>query len=462
MLTKEVLQSIISSGEGHTSEFKVNLPANLKGVAEEVCAFANASGGVVLIGVDDKNKILGVTIDNSKRSSLQNILGEISPKLQYEFYFVDVDGKNIGVIDVPSGTNKPYVLSGSIYLRQGANSQKLTSAEEIRSFYQQSDKIYFDEAPCTEADIEKDIPVSHIDDFKGRANLNPAIPELQVLQNLKLITRDGYLKNGAALFLAEAPERFFEKAVIRCVQFDGTDKRYISDDKMMTGTLLQQYFKSMDWLKSKLNVRYDIEGAGSGPRIELWEIPETVFKEAIINSLAHRDYYDKGGRTTIELFDDRVEIANPGGLVTAIPRSEFGKRSLARNPLIFGLFEKIRMVEHIGSGITRMRDLMLDEGLTPPEFSMDGMFTVTLRRPFDFDIWVDLWANHLSEKRIVIIKAMHLNPAIRKSELAKHTGLSATAVDNNIDALKEAGLVEREGTKGGNWILHYIKPKVGE
>jgi ATP-dependent DNA helicase RecG len=462
MLTKDEIKEIVLSGEGHTLEFKVSLPANLKGVAEEVCAFSNASGGYVLVGVNDKNAITGVTIDNAKRSSLQNILGEISPKLHYEFYIVDVDGKSVAVIDVPSGSNKPYVLSGSIYLRQGPNSQKLTSAEEIRSFYQQSDRIYFDEAPCTEADIQKDIPAAHVDDFKGRANLNPAIPEIQVFQNLKLITPDGYLKNGAALFFAAEPERFFEKAVMRCVQFDGTDKRYISDDKMMTGTLLQQYLKSMDWLKGKLNIRYDIEGAGSGPRIELWEIPETVFKEAIINSLAHRDYYDKGGRITIELFDDRVEIANPGGLVSAIPRSEFGKRSLARNPLIFGLFEKIRMVEHIGSGITRMRDLMHDEGLTPPEFSMDGMFTVTLRRPFDFDKWVDMWVNHLSEKRIAIIKAMHQNPAIRKSALEKLIGLSATAVDNNIDALKDAGLVEREGTKGGNWILHYIKPKVGE
>jgi ATP-dependent DNA helicase RecG len=145
----------------------------------------------------------------------------------------------------------------------------------------------------------------------------------------------------------------------------------------------------------------------------------------------------------IELFDDRIEIANPGGLLTAIPRSEFGKRSLARNPLFFGLFEKIRMVEHIGSGITRMRDLTHDEGLIPPEFSMDGIFTITLRRLFDFDIWGDMWENHLSEKRIAFIKSMHLNPAIRKSVLEKHTGLSATAVDNNIDALKDAGLVER-------------------
>lgn len=462
MLSESDIKYIVNSGEGYNAEFKVSLPTNLKAVTEEVCAFANAAGGVVLLGVDDKNIIKGVTIDNSKRSALQNSLGEISPKLHCQFYMVTVEGKEVWVIDVPSGSSKPYVLSGAMYVRQGSNSQKLTTAEEMRDFFQQASKIYFDEAPCIEADIQKDIPSSHIDDFKLRANLNFAIPEMQVLQNLKLITSDGYLKNGATLFFASDPQSFFEKAVIRCVQFNGIDKRYIIDDKTMTGTLLQQYFKSMDWLRGKLNVRYDIEGAGAGPRIELWEIPETVFKEAIINSLAHRDYYDNGGRITIELFDDRVEIANPGGLVSAIPRSEFGKRSLTRNPLIFGLFEKIRMVEHIGSGIARMRDLMHDDGLTPPEFSMDGMFTVTLRRPFDFDKWVDKWVNHLSGKRITILKAMHQNPAIKKSELVKVTGLSPTAVDNNIDALKDIGLVEREGTKGGNWVLHYIVPKVGE
>lgn len=84
----------------------------------------------------------------------------------------------------------------------------------------------------------------------------------------------------------------------------------------------------MELLKGKLNVRYDIEGAGSQPRKEIWEIPETVFKEAIMNALAHRDYYEKGARITIELFADRIEISNPGGLVSGIPKNEFGKRSL--------------------------------------------------------------------------------------------------------------------------------------
>lgn len=458
MLDSINLLSIVNSGEGYNAEFKVNIPSNLKSITEEVCAFANASGGVVLIGVDDKNTIKGVTLDNSKRSALQNSLGEISPPLQCEFYMVEVEGKSVAVIEVPSGLNKPYVLSGAIYIRQGPNSQKLTTVEEMRSFFQQTNRIYFDESPCMDVDAVTDLDLENIELFRTSSRLNNSISNQQVFQNLKLFTKEGYLKNGAVLFFAKEPERFFEKAVVRCVAFNGIDKRYIVDDKIMTGALYQQFLKSMFWLRSKLNVRYEIESEGAKPRRELWEIPETVFKEAIINSLAHRDYYDKGGRITVELFDDRVEISNPGGLVSAISRNEFGKRSLSRNPLVFGLFERMRMVEQIGSGINRMIDLMKLERLTPPEFSTDGMFTVRLRRPFDFEKWVNQWVNQLSEKQLLIIENIHRNNEIKKSELQGITGFSATALDNNIEILKNEGFLEREGTKGGYWILHYIFP----
>lgn len=347
-------------------------------------------------------------------------------------------------------------------MRQGPNSQKLTTVEEMRNFFQQAEKIYFDEASCKEIDITKDIPKENIDTFRFEAGLVNKTSDEQVFSNLKLISNDGYLKNGAVLFFAKEPERFFEKAVIRCVAFDGLDKRYIIDDKIMGGTLFQQYHQSMLWLKSKLNVRYDIESEGGKARKELWEIPETVFKEAIINSLAHRDYYDKGGRITIELFNDRVEITNPGGLVSSITKNEFGKKSSSRNPLIFGLFERMRLVEQIGSGISRMRDLMEEEGLTPPEFNTDGMFTVIFRRPFDFEMWVNKWVNNLSEKQIVILTAIHNNNKIKKATLQQLVDFSATALDNTIDNLKKEGVLEREGTKGGVWIIHYINPKVGE
>ena len=459
MLNENNIKSLIASGEGYNVEFKVSIPSKIKDVTEEICAFANAAGGTLLLGVDDNNIVQGVVFNNAKRSALQNSINEISPALHCEIYTVTVDSKDVVVIEVPSGENKPYVLSGAIYVRQGPNSQKLTTVEEMRDFFQQADKIYFDEAPCKAIDINQDIPDGNINQFRELVGLGTTVSNDQVFNNLKLITKEGFLKNGAALFFAENPEQFFEKAVIRCIAFGGVDKRFIEDDKVMTGSLYNQYLQAMSWLKKKLNVRYDIEGAGSKPRKEIWEIPETVFKEAIINALAHRDYYDKGARITIEVFNDRVEISNPGGLISGIPKNEFGKRSLSRNPLIFGLFERIRMVEQVGSGIGRMRDLMIEADLTEPEFNTEGMFTVTVRRPFDFNKWVDKWVDNLTNNRVNIIKAIHENSKVSKRELEDKVGLSATAIDNNLDALKDLGLIERVGSaKGGHWQINYILP----
>ena len=161
----------------------------------------------------------------------------------------------------------------------------------------------------------------------------------------------------------------------------------------------------------------------------------------------------------MEVFNDRIEISNPGGLVSGIPKNEFGKRSLSRNPLIFGLFERIRMVEQVGSGISRMRDLMLENNLTPPEFNTEGIFTVTFRRPFDFNKWVDKWVDNLTDNRVNIIKAIHKNNKVSKRELEEIVGISATAIDNNLDSLKDLGLIERVGSaKGGHWKINYILP----
>lgn len=329
----------------------MSVPSKVKELSEEVCAFANAAGGVLLIGVDDSNNLKGVNIDNAKRSAIQNSISDITPALHCTLTMVEVDGKQIGVIEVPSGVNKPYVLSGAIYVRIGPNSQKLTTAEQMRDFFQQSGKIYFDEGACNEFIAATDVDAGLLKRFKASAHITESTPDAQIFKNLRLLTEDDKFKNGAALFFGKEPEAIFEKAVVRCVAFKGLDKRYIIDDKLFGGSLYTQYTKAIQWLKEKMNVRYDIEGQGSGPRKEIWEIPETVFKEAIINSLSHRDYYDKGAVIMIEIFDDRVEISNPGGLVSAINRADFGKRSLSRNPLIFGLFARMQLVEQVGSGI---------------------------------------------------------------------------------------------------------------
>lgn len=225
---------------------------------------------------------------------------------------------------------------------------------------------------------------------------------------------------------------------------------------------MQQYHQAMQWIKGKIDVRYEIEG--SGPRKEIWEIPEVVFKETIINCLAHRDYYDKGGRTAVEVFEDRIEITNPGGLVSAIQPSDFGFKSHSRNPLIFGLFERVDMVEQVGSGISRIRESISAVGLPEPVFKIAGLFTVLLKRQSKSSErsskeWPKIKetikekANFkVNKSQWEIIKMMTENPQITIYEMSENIGISTRAVEKNIEWLKAENLLIRIGSDtSGFW-----------
>ena len=158
--------------------------------------------------MDDFNIIQGVTIDNARRSAIQNSIREISPALNCSLEVVTVDGKEVGVLEVESGPNKPYVLSGAIFVRIGSNTQKLTTAEEMRDFFQQADRIYFDEMACNGFNAETDIDENNLNEFRSEADISSSISNVQLLQNLKLFTSDGKFKSGAALFFGKNPEAY--------------------------------------------------------------------------------------------------------------------------------------------------------------------------------------------------------------------------------------------------------------
>lgn len=451
-LTPEDIQSLIQSGEGYNAEFKVRVPGKLKELSEEICAFANAAGGILLIGVSDDNVVHGAEINNQKKSAIQNSLNEINPHIPTTLYSVAVQGKTVWVIEVNSGPQKPYVLSGAIYVRQGANTQKLTTVEEMRDFFQQSDRIYFDEAPCADFELATAIDQDWFEEFRALSSLSKTVSEEQIIHNLKLVLPDGNMKNGGALFFGTAPEQFIETAVIRCIAFEGVNKTQIVDDKTFGGPLMKQYKQAMHWLKGKLNVRYEIEGGG--PRKEIWEVPETALKETIINALSHRDYYDKGAKITVEFFKDRIEVSNPGGLTSAISLADFGTKSHSRNPLIFGLFVRIRMVEQVGSGIGRIKDQLKAAELPAPQFKTDGLFTVIMQRPTKHSGKI-LENDSTRDSREEIIKLIKEKPSITREELAEFIGITVKGVDYHIGKLQKEGVLKREGSrKTGTWVLN--------
>lgn len=449
MLNAEEIKKLIKAGEGYNVDFKRKVPSKVRELSEEVCGFANSSGGFVLIGVNDDNQIVGAEINNSKRSAIQDSIGEISPKPLYELYAVDVDGKTVWVIEVPSSKNKPHFVAGATYIREGATCQKLTAVEEIRALFQQTNKVYFDAMPVPKINLYDELDATNFNEFKMESGISNAIGDEQILENLQIYDEDGFVKRGGVLFFAKEPERHFFQAVIRCVLFKGNEKIYILDDKTFGGPLPQQYKKAMEWLKGKLQVAYDIKG--EGPRNEIWEVPLSVFKEAIINALSHRDYYEQGATITIEMFDDRIEISNPGELLPSVAQN-FGHKSISRNPLIFGLFNRMHFVEHIGSGIPRMIKDMTDAHLPEPKFDTNGLFTVTFRRPIKQpQEQVMLSLSDVQKKIIALIKE---DSRLTMDEIGSKIGIGRTKTYQNIKVLREKGLLNRKGRKSdGEWVI---------
>ena len=455
MITAEEIKSLAISGEGYNVDFNVRVPSKIREITLEICAFANSEGGYLLLGIDNHGKIHGLEIDNNTRSKIQDGIRDISPNIQVDLYPVMVDDKKVWVLDVPSGKDKPYVLSGAIYVREGANSQKLTTAEEIRSFFQTSNRIYFDAVPCSRFDVNKELDEDNFQYFRHESNLSGNISTYQVLNNLQVFDDSGTIKNGGVLFFSKEPEKIFPHAVIHCVLFKGTTKVHIIDDKYYGGTLYNQYRQTEAWIKDKLKVSYIIEDMG--PRKEIWEIPLAVFKEAIINALSHRDYYEQGAVTVVEIYDDRVVISNPGGLLLAV-KKEFGTRSMSRNPLIFGLFTRMNLVEQVASGIPRMRNEMNEAGLPEPAFTTDGgFFSVEFQRPDDSGTVNGTVNGTVKLKAIneeIVFELIKSEEGLSAPEIAERVGKSLRTTKRYLDTLKKSNKIEFRGApKTGGYYL---------
>ena len=138
------------------------------------------------------------------------------------------------------------------------------------------------------------------------------------------------------------------------------------------------------FLKKHLRISYKIDGLR---RENILELPEDALREAVVNAVCHRDYFEKGARVMVEIFDDRVDIVSPGGLCKGITSKNFGTVSITRNSIIASMFFRINYIEQMGTGIRRMRNATREANVAEPEFEFSGFFKVTFRRnDADFSI----------------------------------------------------------------------------
>ncbi len=165
----------------------------------------------------------------------------------------------------------------------------------------------------------------------------------------------------------------------------------------------------------------------------------------------------------IEIYDDRVSIVSPGGVPKGITKENFGKRSIARNPIIADLLRRTHYIEKAGTGIGRMRELMEDAGLKEPQFQYDEFFEASFLRPSYYDKnygTYDLSKKDTASKERLnntqkqILELIKENSSITQKEMAEQIGMALPTIRKNVQILKNKGILTREGaTKKGIWII---------
>lgn len=344
------LLDIIKTGEGYTIELKESINSS---IGKDICAFANSSGGKLIIGVEDKtNKVIGYHLTNSDRSKVQDIARNMNPP----FYVQIEQLKNLAIIISVEGKNKPYTVNGHFYLRYGANSQQL-NRDEIRDLFQKENLISFERQTNLNFK-EKDFSNAAFSNFRKNTNLDKALPKQHILDNLNLLTNNK-LNNVGILFFSNNVKYYYPTAIISCFLYSDKEQTEIIDSKEFTGYFMSNLNNAYKYLLSKLNTAIIIKNELKH-KTKL-ELPKEALREAIINAMIHRDY-NINSSVQINISPDKVEIINPGRLL--FPKEELGKRSVLRNPILVDLIHRLGLVEKAGSGIKRMQKLAKEDNVT--------------------------------------------------------------------------------------------------
>ncbi|HCC54114.1 MAG TPA: hypothetical protein DEQ20_04195 [Desulfobulbaceae bacterium] len=438
-MNPEDLQILIASGEGQLLEFK---RAGIAHLGREICAFANSLGGRILIGVDDAGKIHPVASDNLLRSEVQSIARNLEPPLMVECEEV----AGVLVVSVPASRFKPHSAAGKFFLREGATCQQM-NRDEIREFFYREGLVYFDEKVNDRFIWPDDLNRAAYDELVRVCGITPALDPGRLLENLGLL-KQRRMTYAGSLLLCNTSSLAVPGSSINCCLFQGKTSSRILDQKVYDADFLSNYHAAVNYLLAHLNTAYEI----GFERKEKLELPEGALREALLNAMGHRDYR-KPGDLQVHIFQDRVEIINPGGLVGGLTLATLGTRSIPRNPLLFGLMHRMNLVEKVGSGLLRIRQMSEAYPCPPPRIEADeDWYRIIFLRPetesqpesgLESGIESGIESGLESETSKSVIKALTGHP-LQRAEIAKALGHDQVsgAVNRAVKELLKKQLIE--------------------
>ncbi len=387
MYLEEIIEDVQLENDKFESKAVLNRD-DVIGWLKSIAGFANAYGGDFYIGVEDKtNKLIGFDrkAADSERNYFNNQVHEhLTPRPQIQLSFIryEINGKERFIIKVSieESTVKPVVLKykniPSIFMRRDGFTNGATY-EEIIEMSVKSKRTQYD---ILVSNVKYDYAkLSDLRAFYEKHNNGEALKE-KALQSMGFVNEDGYLLNGAVLFLDDYKDK---KTEVQCSVFSGFNKgseRIVTINRF-NGNITSTINYIMDFVNQRMNhsmIKLD------DTRINMDSYPARALFEGVINAVAHRDYYLDGTQIQIDMFKDRLEISSPGGFY----RSEkLGKTydlsgiiSKRRNELITGVLVACNVMEAAGTGFDKIMEeyAFTDEAHKPYIYSTSDHFTLVL------------------------------------------------------------------------------------
>lgn len=420
--------------ESETVELKAEVVSD---ICKEIIAFANTKGGTLYIGVQDDGQIIGV--NNADRVTLQisnmvrdSIKPDVTMFVGYKTQ--EENGRQVVAVTVQKGTDQPYYLGSKglkpsgVYVRNGTSTDPATDTA-IRKMIKETDGDTFEDMRS----LEQNLTFEAATELFAKCN----VPfDDSKMRTLGLVSPDGIYSNVAMLLSDQC------SITVKAATFTGTEKVNFHDRREFTGSLFRQMEEIYAYLDLRNSTKSTIEGLY---RNDLRDYPEEALREALMNSLVHRDYSFRAS-TLISVYDDRIEFVSIGGLPSGIELDDIMLGlSVCRNPKLAAVFYRLKLIEAYGTGMPKIMSSYEGSGLEPKIEVTNNAFKITLpnRNAVEKKVTEASIARRTNEQQIM--EFVERNGFIVRSDVDSLLSVSQATASRILKRMVAEGLLYQDG-----------------
>ncbi|MFO7810818.1 MAG: putative DNA binding domain-containing protein [Candidatus Delongbacteria bacterium] len=455
--------------ENENIEFKKSTSLINQAVVSIVAILNKHGKGELYFGINDKGVVVGQDVSaKTLRDISQKIDEQIEPKIYTHIDKLEFDGKKCIKVTF-EGSDKPYFARGIAYIRVADEDRRLSPSELKKFIIRANDYAglwdkEISEVNESEVNDETLRQFIYLAEQSGRLKIG-GLGSPEVLKKLELVKKSKLAQAGRYLFTEK------HDIEVQAAIFAGKDKLTFLDIKAFRGDLFELLNKAELYFREHINWRVEFGKAGLD-RLEIPEIPVEAFREALVNSIIHRDYTNPKSNE-VAIFRDRIEVYNPGTFPEGLEPQDYitgNEKSHLRNPKIAEIFYYAKKIEKWGSGLKRIYDECEANGVKVEFKVVSSGFVSIFHRPEGFVAknskeggqeggqkrWsekvVRKGGQKLTAKQKELLEIFKSDPNITRERISSLLNINNSAIQKRIKSLVVKGVLKRIGPdKGGYW-----------